>query len=65
MKINFTTVNAAFLPDNYDVTKWERDYVRNEEIKRVLKNICNQLDNGNDAGKCIDINGNVIGKWEL
>lgn len=61
--ISINTDNAAF---NVDAeTRWERDYYRNEEIKRVLKNVCNQLDNGKTSGSCIDINGNKVGKWSL
>lgn len=63
LRIEFTTSNAAFAVDEPD--KWTRDYYRNEEIKRVLKNVCNQLDNGKTSGSCIDINGNKIGTWSI
>ena len=63
LTISFSTENAAFDCDSED--KWERDYFRNEEIKRVLKNICNQLDNGKTSGSCMDINGNKVGTWKL
>lgn len=63
MIIKIDTSNAAFNADA--TTQWERDYIRNEEIKRILKNVCNQLDNGNTSGRCIDINGNTVGKWEV
>lgn len=68
LRIEFTTSNAAFHADYEDeekMTDWQKSYFRNEEIKRVLKNICNQLDNGNVSGSCIDINGNIVGTWEL
>lgn len=66
MKIEFTTENAAFKGNGIEPeSKWEADFYRNEEIKRVLKNVCNQLDNGKIFGKCIDINGNLVGEWEL
>ena len=64
LKIEIHTENAAFL-DEYAETQWEKNYARNEEIKRVLANVCNQLDNGRESGKCIDINGNTVGNWEL
>ena len=68
LRIEFNTDNAAFHADYEDeekMTDWQKSYVRNEEIRRVLKNICNQLDNGNVSGSCIDINGNKVGTWEL
>ena len=63
LRIEFTTSNAAFAVDESD--KWTRDYYRNEEIKRVLKNVCNQLDNGKTSGSCIDMNGNKVGEWSI
>lgn len=63
LRIEFGTDNAAFGYDESD--KWTRDYYRNEEIKRVLKNVCNQLDNGKTSGSCIDINGNKVGTWTI
>ena len=63
LRIEFATDNAAFEVDESD--KWTRDYYRNEEIKRVLKNVCNQLDNGKTSGSCIDINGNKVGTWSI
>lgn len=63
MTISFTTENDAFGID--EETKWRREYIRNEEIKRVLKNVCNQIDNGKTYGPCMDINGNKVGTWSL
>ena len=63
LNISFDTDNAAFGPNEDD--SWVRFATRNEEIKRVLKNVCNQLDNGRTSGVCIDINGNKIGTWSL
>lgn len=63
LKIEIKTDNAAFNIDGE--TQWEREYWRNLELKRVLKNVMNQLDNGNVSGSCIDINGNKVGTWEL
>lgn len=63
LKVEINTANAAFGCDAE--SKWEQDYFRNEEIKRVLKNICNQLDNGSISGVCVDINGNKVGRWQI
>lgn len=64
LKIEFTTNGAAF-EDEYTETTWDKMYHRNEEVKRVLKNICNQLDNGKTYGACMDINGNKVGEWSI
>ena len=58
LTIEFTTKHA------YEETE-ENNYFRNEEIKRVLKNICNQIDNGKTSGDCIGTNGSKVGEWEL
>lgn len=63
--IKFETSNAAFQPPEPTGSAWETGYYRNEEIKRVLKNICNQLDNGIVGGACMDINGNKVGDWVI
>ena len=65
LKIEFATENAAFQPDYEEFGYWEQNYYRTEEIKRVLKNVCNQLENGYVKGTCIDINGNKVGEWSL
>lgn len=64
LKIEFSTENAAF-NDPEAFSDWGKMYFRNEEIKRVLKNVCNQMDNGKTSGSCIDINGNKVGEWSL
>lgn len=68
LNIAINTENAAFHADYADeenMTYWEKAYFRNEEVKRILKNVCNQMDNGYVKGSCIDINGNKVGEWSL
>lgn len=68
LNITINTENAAFHADYEDeenMTYWEKAYYRNEEVKRILKNVCNQLDNGKVNGNCIDINGNKVGEWSI
>lgn len=66
LNITISTENAAFKGNGIEPeSKWEADFYRNEEIKRILKNVCNQLDNGKLSGKCIDINGNAVGDWSI
>lgn len=64
LKIEFATDYDAFINPDAE-SKCEQDYARNTEIKRVLKNVCNQLDNGASSGSCVDINGNTVGRWEV
>ena len=52
-KLSFNTSNAAFI-----------DY-GTEEVKRILLEVAEKVQNGITEGKIIDINGNRIGKWEL
>lgn len=65
LRIEINTENAAFQSQWGAADKWDDMYCRNEEVKRVLKNICNQMDNGKTSGSCIDINGNKVGEWSL
>ena len=65
LKIEIRTGNAAFQSNDENATQWEHDYHRNEEIKRVLKNVVNQIENGHTSGSCMDINGNKVGTWSL
>lgn len=64
LKIEIRTGNAAFQSDE-NATQWEQDYYRNQEIKRVLKNVVNQIENGYESGSCMDINGNKVGTWSI
>ena len=68
LRIEIRTDNAAFnayYTDEENMTYWEKAYYRNEEVKRILKNVCNQMDNGKTSGYCIDINGNRCGEWSI
>ena len=65
LKIEINTENAAFQSQWGAADKWDDMYCRNEEVKRILKNVCNQMDNGKTSGSCIDINGNKVGEWSL
>lgn len=51
-RVSFRTGNDAFVTDPH-------------EAARILKEVADQLRLGRTAGRCIDANGNVIGKWEL
>lgn len=49
-RIEFDTNNAAF------------EFGENE-IRRILNNTADKVDNGRKKGFVIDINGNLIGYW--
>ena len=38
---------------------------RNEKIARILEAVAEKLRSGRDGGNCVDINGNVVGSFEL
>ncbi|MFA5436896.1 MAG: hypothetical protein WC372_12730 [Candidatus Neomarinimicrobiota bacterium] len=52
-KIEIETGNAAFEDD------------RNMELARILRQIAERLENGEDAGRVLDINGNKVGSFEM
>ena len=53
LKIEIETGNAAFEDD------------RNMELERILRQIAERLENGEDAGRVLDINGNKVGSFEM
>jgi hypothetical protein len=53
VEIKFQTDNAAFgEPLTYEVT-------------RILKEIADKIEGGRAGGFVLDVNGNVIGKWDI
>lgn len=52
-KVEIETGNAAFEDD------------RNMELARILRQIAERLENGEDAGRVLDINGNKVGSFEM
>ena len=57
MEINFKTSNSAFDEE----CRGSLEY----ETIRILKEICEKVENGHDHGVIMDINGNEIGSWKL
>lgn len=62
VKIEFTTSGAAFCND---YTGEPDEYSERMEIKRLLKEISKDIDNGYTHGSVMDYNGNKIGTWEI
>ncbi|MCD6056516.1 MAG: hypothetical protein K0Q89_46 [Thermomicrobiales bacterium] len=53
LKVEIDTDNAAFV----DVIE-ERD-----ELKRIMDRVADRAACGEAGGKCLDSNGNTVGKW--
>jgi hypothetical protein len=53
LKVEIDTDNAAFV----DVIE-ERD-----ELKRIMDRVADRAACGETGGKCLDINGNTVGRW--
>lgn len=63
MKIKFSTSGAAFKSEYED--KATNDLCTRGEVARILKKITVEIENGEDHGSIMDINGNKIGSWEI
>lgn len=61
LKIEIKTGNAAFTDDEgrFD------PYYGGEEIYRLLRDVAIKIQNGNEEGSLVDINGNKVGTWVL
>jgi len=51
-ELKIETDNAAFNPAEF-------------EVRRILIEVANKLNSGIKEGKCIDRNGNTVGKYKL
>lgn len=63
MKIKFSTSGEAFQDEYADEAT--NDMYTRSEVVRILKKITKQIDDGEDYGPIMDINGNKIGEWSL
>lgn len=64
-KLKIETGGSAFRDENE--TDKHGDFVLDSsayEVRRILKDISNKLENGYDGGKIMDINGHCVGEWE-
>lgn len=59
LKIEIKTGGAAFSED--DVLTYEGRY----EVIRLLRKISVQIEQGDNDGVIMDINGNKVGRWSL
>lgn len=59
-KCEIKTGNAAFCdPD----TGNESEFWEAVELKRILEDVCEKLEEGFTSGSIMDINGNKVGEW--
>lgn len=61
LKIEIKTGGAAFRNEDDDFDP----YYGGDEIKRILKKVVDDIQNGYETGSCMDINGNKVGSWTL
>ena len=61
LKIEIKTGGAAFRneEDEFDA------YFGGEEIKRILRKVVDDIQNGYESGSANDINGNKVCTWKL
>lgn len=61
LRIEIKTGNAAFRneDDEFDA------YYGGKEIKRILTEVVDDIQNGYETGSVNDINGNKVCEWEL
>ena len=61
LKIEIKTGGAVFTDEDgrFD------PYYGGFEVQRLLTEIAIKIQNGNETGSCMDINGNKVGTWEL
>ena len=63
-KIEIDTGNAAFHDETARNEEYN-DYVKAEEVIRILTNVIQMLNSGYRKGTCVDYNGNRVGSWKL
>lgn len=63
MFVRFNTSGAAFGSEYEDEVT--NDIYARTEVVRILKKVTVQIENGEEYGPIMDINGNKIGEWSL
>ena len=53
-KLQMDTDNAAFGDDD-----------KGPEVARILREIAERIEDGDESGTCRDINGNTCGAWQF
>lgn len=61
LKIEIKTGGAAFMNENGEFDA----YFGSKEIKRILSEVVDDIQNGYTEGSAMDINGNKVCTWKL
>ena len=62
-QLKIDTGNAAFCSDEDEF--YDDDYMKRAEVRRILHRVAIDIAQLKTCGKCIDINGNIVGEWSL
>ena len=63
--VKIRTANAAFADDSAPDDERDDGQARRQECARILRQIANALENGQDDGTCHDVNGNSVGGFQI
>lgn len=61
-QLKMDTGNAAFHDASGD---WPEKFAVSSEVRRILYQVIEDIADFKTEGKCIDVNGNVVGSWTL
>ena len=65
MKIEFSTSGASFhAPDEFNDQSLDRCFMSGQ-MEMIFQDICQDIKDGKTMGQLLDINGNIVGSWEL
>lgn len=65
-KMTIDTGNGAFRNEFGETDKEIKQLDPSSwELRRILKEVENSLEDGNTQGKIFDVNGNLVGEWSL
>lgn len=68
MTLNIKVDNAAFWDANCESEDQEHPehmQAMAYECARILREVAERLENGDEAGACVDVNGNRVGNFSL
>jgi len=60
-RLTIQTDNAAFREDDGTPTS----EARGVEVACILRAVAAHAEEGRCVGRCIDVNGNTVGEWEM
>ena len=63
--LSIKTDGAAFSDDSVGPDDCGREIGRRNEVARILREVADRMDNGDDCGLTMDYNGNKVGRFTL